>query len=82
VSKFMTPSRRMAALISLLLLALFGAVLLTPMFFKDVQFEPALVQTLLTLVVLAVNFYLGSSNSSQAKDDKPAPAPTPERTQA
>ncbi len=75
--KFKTPSRPMAAAIVFILLALYGTVLLAPMFGQAPNFDPALVQTLLTLIALAVNFYLGSSNSSQAKDDKP---PTTERT--
>jgi hypothetical protein len=75
--KFKTPSRPMAAVIVLILLALYGTVLLAPMFMQAPSFDPALVQTLLTLIALAVNFYLGSSNSSQAKDDKPT---TTERT--
>jgi glucose dehydrogenase len=76
MTKFKSPSRFMAGLISLVLLALFGIVLLAPIAWQGITFDPALVQTLLTLTVLAVSFYLGSSNSSQAKDDKP---PTTER---
>ena len=69
---FKTPSRRMAAAIALILLALFAAVLLAPMW-REIKFDPAMVNTLITLVVIAVGYYLGSSNSSQAKDDKPLP---------
>jgi hypothetical protein len=71
--KLKTPGRPMAAAVVLILLALFGAALLTPLFQPDVKFDAALLSTLGTLVALAVNFYLGSSNSSQAKDDKPTP---------
>lgn len=85
MTNFKTPSRAMAAVIALVLLALFGAVLLTPMIWpeKHVEFDPALVQTLLTLTVIAVGYYLGTSSNSQAKDDtivaqaKAAVAPPP-----
>lgn len=66
---FKTPSRVMAALISLILLGLFGFVLLAPAFLKDVEFDEALKQTLLTLTVIAVGYYLGTSNASHTKDE-------------
>jgi glucose dehydrogenase len=69
MNTFKTPSRVMAATIALVLLGLFGVVLLAPMFSKDISFDPALVQTLLTLTVIAVGYYLGTSNASQAKDE-------------
>jgi glucose dehydrogenase len=69
MNNFKTPSRVMAATIALVLLGLFGVVLLTPMMLHGITFDPALVQTLLTLTVIAVGFYLGTSNSSQAKDE-------------
>lgn len=71
MNTFKTPSRFMAAIITLGLLALYGLVLLTPMLFpgKGIEFDPALVQTLLTLVVVAVTYYIGTSNASQTKDE-------------
>lgn len=70
MTSFKTPSRLMAGIITLVLLSLFGFVLLAPIILsKPVEFDATLVQTLITLTVLAVSFYISSTNSSQSKDD-------------
>lgn len=90
MNTFKTPSRFMAGTITLGLLALYGFVLLSPAIFgiwgkPPPEYDPALVQTLLTLVVVAVTYYIGTSQSSQTKDDTiaaqaKAAAPTPPGT--
>lgn len=83
MTNWKTPSRFMAGLITLILLGLFAYVLLSPAIFgKQVEFDATLVQTLITLTVLAVSFYISSTNTSQAKDETiaaqaKAAAPTP-----
>lgn len=90
---FKTPSRFMAGLITVVLLALFGISYLVPALkvdwlVHDAKFDAGLQQTLLTLLVFAVGYYLGSSKGSADANDvmraqvvanipPPAPAPPP-----
>lgn len=69
LSGFKTPSRLMAGIVSLILLALYGAVLLAPIFWPDVKFSESLTTTLQNLTILAVGYYLGSSDGSANKDE-------------
>ena len=63
-----TPSPKMAGFITVVLLAMFGGVLFGPTIWKQPAFDPALVQTLLVLLVGSVGYYLGSSKSSEEKN--------------
>lgn len=68
----MNPQSRfrfMPALIVCILLAFFGVALFLPALLPGVELDASLLQTLLTLTVVGVSFYLGTSSSSQKKDD-------------
>lgn|SRR4051812_4029 len=69
---FKTPSPRMAAFIVVVLLALFAFTYLAPALNvswlrSDVQFDEALKQTLVMLLVLGVGYYIGSTKGSEDK---------------
>ena len=73
-SEFKTPSRAMAALITVVLLLLFAVSYIAPLLNvswlkADAEFDEALKQTLLTLLVLAIGYYLGSSRGSVDSGD-------------
>jgi hypothetical protein len=61
--------RIMPAVIAAAFIAIFAVVMLTPMFKPDVEFDESMKQTLLTLTVAAVMFYIGTSQGSAKKDE-------------
>jgi hypothetical protein len=66
----MKPQNRfMQGLVVCILLAFFGLALFLPALVPNIEFDPALVQTLLTLTVVGVSYYLGTSSQSAKKDD-------------
>lgn len=64
-----TPNRSMQAFIVIVLLALYATALLLPAFMPEVQFDEAMKQTLLNLVIAAVSYFIGTSATSAKKDD-------------
>lgn len=67
--KWTTPSPKMASVITLALLAMFAGVLFGPVLWHKPEFDAAMVQTLLVLLVGSVGYYLGSSSTSAQKSD-------------
>lgn len=65
-------SPRVQAAIALLLLLMFAGVLFVPAFVPAFKIDPDTKQSLFTLTVMAVSFYLGSSSGSAKKDDQNA----------
>jgi len=63
-----TANPFMQAFIAVALVLFFGAALFLPALLPDFSPNESVLQTLLTLVVVAVGFYLGSSSSSAGKD--------------
>jgi hypothetical protein len=73
----MTPptsllSPRVQAAIAVILLLMFAGVLFIPAVVPGFKVEADTKQSLFTLTVMAVSFYLGSSSSSAKKDDQNA----------
>lgn len=71
---FKTPSPKMAAAIVCVLLALFSftylvPVLNVPWLRADAQFDEALKQTLIVLLVGGVGYYIGSTKGSDEKNE-------------
>jgi len=59
----------MAAFISAILLLLYSIVLLAPAFKSDIKFDATLQESLKTFLTIAIGYYIGTSQSSKAKDD-------------
>lgn len=57
------------AIIALILLVMFAVALFLPAWFPDFHPDASVLQTLLTLVVVGVSFYLGSASGSARKDE-------------
>lgn len=71
---FKTPSRAMAAAITLWLMALFTLSYLVPMLNvswikTNAEFDTGLQQTLLVLLVAAIGYYINTSKSSEDKNE-------------
>lgn len=74
MNSFKTPSRGMAALITIVLLLLYSISYLAPALDvnwlrKDPKFDAGLQQTLLMLLVLSIGYYIGSSKGSAEAND-------------
>jgi len=63
--------RVQAAIVLVLLLMLAGLVFL-PLWFPQFKSDAVVSQTVLTLVTFGVQFFLGTSSNSAAKDDRAA----------
>lgn len=73
MTEFKTPDPRMAGFITVVLLTLFAFSYVVPVlnlpWIKDgAEFDPALQQNLLLLLVLAVGYYIGSTKASEDKN--------------
>ena len=64
-----SPSRPMAAFMSGVLLLLYSIVLLAPAFKPGITFDATLQESLKTFLTIAIGYYIGTSQSSKAKDD-------------
>jgi hypothetical protein len=64
----MKPNTSMPAFIVVALLAIYAAAFFLPAFLP-VTFDEAMKQTLLNLVIAAVSYYIGTTQSSTKKDD-------------
>lgn len=63
---------RIQAAITIVLLAMLGGTLFAPIWFPDFKPEASVLQTVLTLAALGVQFFLGTSSGSAAKDERAA----------
>lgn len=61
--------RVQAAIVAVLLVMLAGALFL-PLWFPQFKPEASVLQTVLTLATLGVQFFLGTSSGSAAKDER------------
>lgn len=61
--------RVMPAVIALGFMFLFAVVMLAPIVKSDIEFDESMKQTLLTLTVAAVMYYIGTSQGSAKKDE-------------
>ena len=59
----------MAGFISVILLMLYSIVLLAPAFKPGITFDATLQESLKTFLTIAIGYYIGTSQSSKAKDD-------------
>lgn len=61
--------RIMPAVITIAFIVLFAIVMLLPAFRPNIEFDESMKQTLLTLTVAAVMYYIGTSQGSAKKDE-------------
>jgi len=59
----------MPAFITTVLLVIYGLLMFAPAIWKGVTFDPTLQESLKTFLTIGIGYYIGTSQSSKAKDE-------------